>query len=442
MSNDRRPEAAAVAANPPRGSKAARGRTTSQHALAGSARSTIPTWPAPSARAIRSRAAYKLQEIDEREKLLKPGDRVVDLGAAPGGWCQIAVAKIGAPARGKIVAIDILEMAAIPGVDFVQIDFLDPKAPDLLKEMLGGPADVVLSDMAANTTGHRQTDNLRTLGLVEAAAEFAREVLAPGGRFLSKVLQGGTEGELLNQLKRDYQSCKAREAARSRQGSSELYVLATGFRASPRADDDPGLGATATFTALQELLPDPKQGSDLQKSHDHRSSPFEDQPKPRRVVPGLTRTLDITNEKTRCKQRVFNRQAASYHGGGGGPPKLRKGRPNTAGLTGSSEAPVRSRSIKVCVPRFQFQTCEDADIAEFAIEIVDFAVAEVDVHEGTEGRIVEAVLSTAADRKRVDAEIVLEIERVEAALQAELEVIGREEATLAGDEEPINVSDP
>lgn len=178
----------------------------------------------------RSRAAYKLLEIDSKHKVLKPGDRVVDLGAAPGGWSQVAVAKVGVPARGKIVGIDILDMDAIPGVEFAKIDFLDPDAPDKLKEMLGGPADVVLSDMAANTTGHKQTDHLRTMNLVEAAAEFAREVLAPEGRFLAKVLAGGTERELLAQLKKDFREVKHVKPPASRSGSSELYVLATGFR--------------------------------------------------------------------------------------------------------------------------------------------------------------------------------------------------------------------
>jgi 23S rRNA (uridine2552-2'-O)-methyltransferase len=178
----------------------------------------------------RSRAAYKLLEIDQKHKVLKPGDRVLDLGAAPGGWSQVSVAKIGAPARGKVVAIDILEMDPIAGVDFIQFDFLDPRASDKLKEMLGGPADVVFSDMAANTTGHKQTDHLRTMGLVEAAADFAREVLAPNGRFLAKVLAGGTERELLAMLKKDFRDVKHIKPPASRSGSSELYVLATGFR--------------------------------------------------------------------------------------------------------------------------------------------------------------------------------------------------------------------
>jgi 23S rRNA (uridine2552-2'-O)-methyltransferase len=179
---------------------------------------------------FRSRAAYKLMEIDQKHKLLKPGDRVVDLGAAPGGWSQVSVAKVGAPKRGKVVGIDILEMDAIPGVEFAKIDFLDENAPDRLKKMLGGKADVVLSDMAANTTGHKQTDHLRTMNLVEEAAEFAAEVLAPNGRFLAKVLAGGTERELLAMLKKNFREVKHVKPPASRSGSSELYVLASGFR--------------------------------------------------------------------------------------------------------------------------------------------------------------------------------------------------------------------
>ncbi|MFC5068462.1 RlmE family RNA methyltransferase [Flaviflagellibacter deserti] len=207
--------------------KTARGRTTSQQ-LWLQRQINDPYVARAKREGYRSRAAYKLIEIDQQHHLLKPGDRIVDLGAAPGGWSQFAAEKVGP--RGKIVAIDILDMPTITGVEFAQIDFLDPSAPDVLKEMLGGQADVVLSDMAANTTGHRQTDKLRTLGLVEIAMDFAREVLSPGGKFLAKVLQGGTEGELLAQLKRDYQTVKHVKPPASRQGSSELYVLATGFR--------------------------------------------------------------------------------------------------------------------------------------------------------------------------------------------------------------------
>jgi 23S rRNA (uridine2552-2'-O)-methyltransferase len=179
---------------------------------------------------LRSRAAYKLTEIDDKYKVFKSGSRVVDLGAAPGGWSEIATKRIGA--KGRIIALDILDMKPIPGVEFLHLDFLDDAAPDRLKELLGGPADVVLSDMAANTTGHRQTDHLRIMALAEAAVQFAREVLAPGGVFLCKVLQGGTEANLLAELKRDFESVKHVKPPASRTDSAELYLLARGFRGS------------------------------------------------------------------------------------------------------------------------------------------------------------------------------------------------------------------
>ena len=176
---------------------------------------------------LRSRAAYKLAEIDDKHRILKANARVVDLGAAPGGWSEIAAQRTG---KGRVVAIDLLDMAPLPGVDFLQLDFLDPDAPARLKAMLDGPADVVLSDMAANATGHKRTDHLKIMALVEAAAEFAREVLRPGGTFLSKVIQGGTEASLLADLKRDFASIKHVKPAASRADSAELYLLATGFR--------------------------------------------------------------------------------------------------------------------------------------------------------------------------------------------------------------------
>jgi 23S rRNA (uridine2552-2'-O)-methyltransferase len=178
----------------------------------------------------RSRAAFKLAEIDDKFHLLKKSARVVDLGAAPGGWSEIAARRIGA--SGKIVALDILDMKPIPGVEFIKLDFLDAAAPDRLKAVLGGEADVVLSDMAANATGHRQTDHLRIMALAEAAAHFAREVLASGGSFLCKVLQGGTEAALLAELKRDFASVKHIKPPASRSDSAELYLLARGFRGS------------------------------------------------------------------------------------------------------------------------------------------------------------------------------------------------------------------
>ena len=157
----------------------------------------------------RSRAAYKLIEIDDKHHFLKPGITVVDLGAAPGGWSQIAAKRVGrANGKGKVVAIDLLEMPEIAGVDFAQLDFLDPDAPDKLLDMMGGRADVVMSDMAGNTTGHRKTDQLRIIGLVEGAAAFAADVLNPGGTFLARVFQSGAEADLVAQLKRDFTSVR------------------------------------------------------------------------------------------------------------------------------------------------------------------------------------------------------------------------------------------
>jgi len=181
----------------------------------------------------RSRAAFKLIEIDDKYRLLKSGMTVVDLGAAPGGWSQIAAKRVGAPEKGKVIAIDLLEMGEIPGVSFAQLDFLDADAPGKLLAMMGGRADVVMSDMAANTTGHRKTDQLRIVGLVEAAALFAGEVLNPGGTFLAKVFQSGADAQLQAQLKRDFASVRHVKPASSRQDSSERYVLAMGFRGQP-----------------------------------------------------------------------------------------------------------------------------------------------------------------------------------------------------------------
>ena len=194
----------------------------------------------------RSRAAYKLIEIDDKYHLFKPGMTVVDLGAAPGGWSQIAARRVGAAegkgrgedkGEGRVIAIDLLEMPEIPGVRFAQLDFHAADAPERLKAMLGGGADLVMSDMAANTTGHRKTDQLRIVGLVEIAAAFASEVLNPGGAFLAKVFQSGADAELLTQLKRDYANVRHVKPAASRQDSSERYVLATGFRGMAKAPD-------------------------------------------------------------------------------------------------------------------------------------------------------------------------------------------------------------
>ena len=186
----------------------------------------------------RSRAAYKILEIDDKHNLLKPGLRIVDLGAAPGGWCQVAAARTGSTdADPRIVGIDYLEVEPLPGVTLLLKDFLDDDAPDALRAALGGHMpDLVLSDMAAPTTGHRQTDHLRTTHLFEVAALFASENLAPGGAFLSKVFRGGTENELLAGLKRDYQTVQHIKPPASRKESPELYVLAKGFRGR-RGDD-------------------------------------------------------------------------------------------------------------------------------------------------------------------------------------------------------------
>jgi 23S rRNA (uridine2552-2'-O)-methyltransferase len=183
---------------------------------------------------FRSRAAYKLAEIDDKYHVLKEGARVVDLGAAPGGWSEIAVKRIGP--QGRVIALDILDLLPITGVEFLKLDFLDATAPDLLKVMLGGKADVVLSDMAANATGHRKTDHLRIMALAEAATLFAREVLDERGSFLCKVLQGGTETVLLAELKRDFETVKHVKPPASRADSAELYLLARGFRHRSRTD--------------------------------------------------------------------------------------------------------------------------------------------------------------------------------------------------------------
>jgi 23S rRNA (uridine2552-2'-O)-methyltransferase len=180
---------------------------------------------------LRSRAAYKLIEIDDKYHFLKQGISVIDLGAAPGGWSQIAAKRVGAAqGKGKVVAIDLLEMPEIDGVAFAQLDFMAANAPAKLLEMMDGKADVVLSDMAANTTGHRKTDQLRIVGLVEDAAAFAADVLKPGGTFVAKVFQSGADATLMTQLKRDFTTVKHVKPAASRKDSSERYVLAMGFR--------------------------------------------------------------------------------------------------------------------------------------------------------------------------------------------------------------------
>jgi len=179
----------------------------------------------------RSRAAFKLIELDDRFHFLKRGSRVVDLGAAPGGWTQVAVARVGAAeGKGCVVAADILAMEPVPGATVLQLDFLAPEAPAAIKAALGGPADIVLSDMAQPTMGHAATDHLRIVALAETAYEFAKEVLAPGGTFIAKVFQGGAEGKLLAALKRDFTNLRHAKPPASRAESAEVYVVAQGFK--------------------------------------------------------------------------------------------------------------------------------------------------------------------------------------------------------------------
>ena len=175
----------------------------------------------------RSRAAYKLIELDERFGLLKGAHAVVDLGIAPGGWSQVVQRKTS---QASIVGIDLLPTDPLEGVTILHMDFMDEDAPDRLKEALGGPADLVMSDMAANTVGHQPTDHLRTLALVEAGLEFAREVLRPGGAYVAKVLAGGADHALVAELKRSFSSVKHAKPPASRKDSSEWYVVAQGFK--------------------------------------------------------------------------------------------------------------------------------------------------------------------------------------------------------------------
>jgi 23S rRNA (uridine2552-2'-O)-methyltransferase len=188
---------------------------------------------------LRARSAFKLAEIDDKYRIFRPGMLVVDLGAAPGSWSQLAAQRIRADeGEGRVVAIDLHGMDPLPGVTILRKDFLDPDAPSKLKEALGDrQADVVLSDMAAHATGHRQTDHLRIMALCEAALMFAREALRPGGAFLCKVLRGGTENELLADMKRDFAAVRHLKPEASRADSAELFVLATGFRGGKQASE-------------------------------------------------------------------------------------------------------------------------------------------------------------------------------------------------------------
>jgi 23S rRNA (uridine2552-2'-O)-methyltransferase len=176
----------------------------------------------------RSRAAFKLIELDDKFRLLKAGGRVVDLGCAPGGWTQVALRKVGE--RGRVVGLDLLPVDPVPGATILQGDFQDPEAEKLVEAALGGQADLVLSDMAPNTTGHNATDHLRIIALAELALDFAVRVLAPGGAFVAKVFQGGTEKDLLDLLKARFATVRHVKPPASRKDSAELYVVATGFR--------------------------------------------------------------------------------------------------------------------------------------------------------------------------------------------------------------------
>jgi 23S rRNA (uridine2552-2'-O)-methyltransferase len=188
------------------------------------------------AEGMRGRAAYKILEIDDKYRFLVPGARVVDLGAAPGGWCQVAVERVNTlgekkgKAVGRIIGVDLQEMDAIPGTELHLLDFMEDDADEKVKAWLGGPADVVMSDMAASSSGHKQTDHLRIVALCEAAAYFAFDVLEPGGTFVAKVLAGGAEGSLMALLKKRFEKVSHMKPPASRSDSSEKFVVATGFK--------------------------------------------------------------------------------------------------------------------------------------------------------------------------------------------------------------------
>ena len=205
-----------------------RGRTASSRAWL-QRQLNDPYVAAAKAKGYRSRAAFKLLELDEKFHFLKKGARVLDLGAAPGGWSQVAAAR-GA----TVVAADVLEMEEVPGVTFFQADLTDPHVPAMLKQALDGPADVVMTDMAAPTTGHRATDHIRTTALVEIALEVALDTLKPGGTFVGKVFQGGSSQDLLAGLKKAFREVKHVKPPASRAESVELYVVALGFKATQK----------------------------------------------------------------------------------------------------------------------------------------------------------------------------------------------------------------
>jgi len=205
--------------------RTARGRTGAQQRWL-SRQLNDPYVAAARSQGWRSRAAFKLIELDDRFSLIRPGSRIVDLGAAPGGWAQVAVRRRAA----KVVGVDLLPVEPITGATMIQGDFNDPAMPARLTELMGGEADLVLSDMAPNTTGHAATDHLRIIALAELAFDFALQILAEGGGFVAKVFQGGSERQMLEPMRRSFASVRHAKPPASRKDSSELYVVATGFR--------------------------------------------------------------------------------------------------------------------------------------------------------------------------------------------------------------------
>jgi 23S rRNA (uridine2552-2'-O)-methyltransferase len=205
--------------------RTSRGRSTSQQ-LWLRRQLNDPYVAAARAQGLRSRAAFKLMELDDKYHLITPGARVIDLGAAPGGWAQVAIARGAA----RVVGVDLLPIDEIAGATLIVGDFNDPAMPGQLAELMGGKADLVLSDMAPNTTGHGPTDHLRIMALAELAVEFAQQILTPGGSFVAKLFQGGSERQMLTTMKRHFASVKHAKPPASRKDSSELYVVATGFR--------------------------------------------------------------------------------------------------------------------------------------------------------------------------------------------------------------------
>jgi 23S rRNA (uridine2552-2'-O)-methyltransferase len=204
------------------------GRSTSQQAWL-RRQLNDPYVTAARAQGLRSRAAFKLMELDDKYALIKKGARVIDLGAAPGGWTQVALKRGSA----RVVGIDLLPIDEIPGATLIEGDFNDPATPARLIELMGGTADLVLSDMAPNTTGHAPTDHLRIMALAELALAFALQTLSPGGAFVTKMFQGGTEKQMLAPMKLHFTSVRHAKPPASRKDSSELYVVATGFRKPP-----------------------------------------------------------------------------------------------------------------------------------------------------------------------------------------------------------------